>query len=37
MIILEAFIIKPPYDHIESLHPWSATAIIYKGIEGGLK
>jgi GTP cyclohydrolase I len=24
-------------EHIESLHPWSATAIIYKGIEGGLK
>jgi GTP cyclohydrolase I len=24
-------------EHIESLHPWSATAIIYKGIEGGLR
>lgn len=24
-------------EHIESLHPWSAVAIIYKGIEGGLK
>ncbi len=24
-------------EHIESLHPWSAIAIIYKGIEGGLR
>lgn len=23
-------------DHIESLHPWSATAVIRKGIQGGL-
>jgi GTP cyclohydrolase I len=23
-------------DHIESLHPWSATAVIRKGVEGGL-
>lgn len=24
-------------DHIESLHPWSATAVLSKGIKGGLK
>lgn len=24
-------------DHLESLHPWSATAVIRKGIDGGLK
>ena len=23
-------------DHIESLHPWSALAVIYKGVKGGL-
>jgi GTP cyclohydrolase I len=23
-------------DHIESLHPWSATAVIRKGVTGGL-
>lgn len=24
-------------DHLESLHPWNATAIVSKGIEGGLR
>ena len=24
-------------DHLESLHPWEATAVVTKGIEGGLK
>lgn len=24
-------------EHIESLHPWSAISIVYKGIEGGLR
>lgn len=24
-------------EHIESLHPWSATAVVYKGIPGGLR
>lgn len=24
-------------DHLESLHPWNATAVICKGIEGGLR
>ena len=24
-------------EHIESLHPWSATAVIFKGIPGGLR
>lgn len=24
-------------DHIESLHPWNATAIVYKGVAGGLR
>lgn len=24
-------------DHLESLHPWNATAIIYKGVENGLR
>jgi len=24
-------------EHIESLHPWSAIAVLYKGIEGGLR
>lgn len=24
-------------DHLESLHPWNATAVIYKGVQGGLR
>jgi GTP cyclohydrolase I len=24
-------------DHLESLHPWSATAVIRKGVNGGLQ
>ena len=24
-------------DHIESLHPWSATAVVFKGISDGLR
>ncbi len=24
-------------EHIESLHPWSAIAVVYKGVEGGLR
>lgn len=24
-------------EHVESLHPWSAIAVLYKGIKGGLK